>query len=147
MAVHSAQRCWSTRYVTMQVWPQTRGIGSLHSAPLWALASEEKRTRSEVDPRREFPLALRVPVEAAKELLAQGMQKPPRRVGEKQFPSGFSAAPAAMVKKPACQKTRPTWKQLDRLGRLRPACLLHLGPAVSRTVWGCQAWRPQPCTP
>ncbi len=32
-------------------------------------------------------------VEAAMELPAQGMQKPPRRVGEKRFLGGFSAAP------------------------------------------------------
>jgi hypothetical protein len=28
--VHSVQWCWNTRYVAMLVWPQTRGVGSLH---------------------------------------------------------------------------------------------------------------------
>jgi hypothetical protein len=55
-------------------------------------------------------------VEAAKELLAQGVQKPPRRVGEKQFLGGFSAAPTVMMEIPAGLRTRPTWWQLDRLG-------------------------------
>jgi hypothetical protein len=76
-----------------------------------------------------------------------GRAKTSPRVGEKRFPGGFSAAPAAMVKKPAGLKTRPAWKQLDRLGGQRPAWPSRLGPAVCRSVWGCQAWRPRPCTP
>jgi hypothetical protein len=55
-------------------------------------------------------------VEAAKELPARSVQKPPWGVGEKQFPVGFSAAPAAMVKKPAGLRTRVAWKQLGCLG-------------------------------
>ncbi len=55
-------------------------------------------------------------VEAVKELLAWGVQKPPRRVGEKQFPGQFSAAPAAMVEIPASLRTRHAWGQLDHLG-------------------------------
>jgi hypothetical protein len=47
-------------------------------------------------------------VGAAKELPAQGMQKPPCGVGEKQSLGKFSAAPAAMVKKSAGLKTRLT---------------------------------------
>jgi hypothetical protein len=43
------------------------------------------------------------------------VQKPPRRAGEKRFLGGFSAASAAMVKKPAGLRTRPTWKQLHRI--------------------------------
>jgi hypothetical protein len=45
-------------------------------------------------------------VQAAKELLARSLQKPPCRVGEKWFPGRFSAAPAAMVKIAADLKTR-----------------------------------------
>ncbi len=59
-------------------------------------------------------------VEARKELLARGVQKPPCGVGEKQFPGEFSAAPDAMVKIPAGLRTRPAWWQLDRLGRQQP---------------------------
>jgi hypothetical protein len=73
------------------------------------------------------------------ELPAQGVQKPPCGVGEKQFPGRFSAAPAAMVKKPTGLKTRPTWKQLDCLGRWRRAWPSHLGPGVCCGIWGCQA--------
>jgi hypothetical protein len=58
-------------------------------------------------------------VEAAKELPAQGMQKPPRGVGEKPFPDGFLAAPATIVKKPAGLRTRPAGRQLDRLDSRR----------------------------
>jgi hypothetical protein len=75
--------------VAVLVWPQTRGVGSLHSAPPQTLASEEEQKRSEIDPRRQFPLALRVLpffVEAAKELAGRVMQQPPCGVGEKRFP-------------------------------------------------------------
>jgi hypothetical protein len=57
-------------------------------------------------------------VEAAKEQLAHGMQKPPRGVGEKWFLGGFLAAPAAMVKKQMGLEMRPDWKQLELLGGL-----------------------------
>ncbi len=40
-------------------------------------------------------------MEAEKELPAQGVQKPPRWVGEKRFLGGFSVAPATMVEIPA----------------------------------------------
>ncbi len=74
-------------------------------------------------------------VEAAKELPAWGVQKPPHGVGEKRFPGGFSAAPAAMVKKPAGLKMRSAWKQLDRLGGQRPAWSSRLGlPGVASTA-------------
>jgi hypothetical protein len=49
-----------------------------------------------------------VSVEAVKELPAQGVQKPLRDVGEKQFPRVFSTAPAAKVRIPADLKTRPS---------------------------------------
>jgi hypothetical protein len=39
----------------------------------------------------------------------QGVQKPPRRVGEKQFLDSLLAAPELKVKKPAGLKTRPAW--------------------------------------
>jgi hypothetical protein len=45
--------------------------------------------------------------EAAKELLAQGVQKPSCRVGEKRFLGGLFAASAAMVKRPAGLRTGP----------------------------------------
>jgi hypothetical protein len=47
------------------------------------------------------------------ELSAQVKLKTSCGVGEKRFPGGFSAPPAAMVKKPAGLRMRPTWKQLD----------------------------------
>jgi hypothetical protein len=46
-------------------------------------------------------------LEAEKELLARGVQKPLHCVGEKRFLGEFSAAPAVMVKIPAGLKTRP----------------------------------------
>ncbi len=46
-------------------------------------------------------------MEAAKELSAWGVQKPPSGVGEKRFLGELSAAPAGMVKKPVGLKTRP----------------------------------------
>jgi hypothetical protein len=42
------------KVVAMLVWPQTRGIGSLHRAPPPALGSGEERRRSEVDPHGSF---------------------------------------------------------------------------------------------
>ncbi len=62
------------------------------------------------------------------------MQKPPRGVGKKQFSGGFLAAPAAVVKKPAVLKTRPAWKQLDRLGWWWLVWPSHLGLVVCRRV-------------
>ncbi len=73
-------------------------------------------------------------MEAAKELPAQGVQKPPRGVGKKQFSGGFLAAPAAVVKKPVGLKTRPAWKQLDRLGWWWLVWPSHLGLVVCRRV-------------
>jgi hypothetical protein len=48
-------------------------------------------------------------VEAAKELPARGMQKPPCRVEEKQFLGVFSAALAVMVEIPVGLRTRTAW--------------------------------------
>jgi hypothetical protein len=71
-------------------------------------------------------------VEARKELPARGVQKPPCRVGEKQFQGEFSAAPDGMVKIPAGLRTRPAWWQLDRLGRQRPGSVCGGAPWAAR---------------
>jgi hypothetical protein len=60
-------------------------------------------------------------------------QKPPRGVREKRFPGIFSVAPAAMVGIPAGLKTRPAWRQLDRLGGWRRAWPPCLGLTVCRS--------------
>jgi hypothetical protein len=74
--------------------------------PPRALASEEERTRSEVNPHMWFMLALRVPPlwRLRRSCWPRACKTSPwgRR---KRFPGGFSAAPAVMVKKPAGLKT------------------------------------------
>jgi hypothetical protein len=56
-------------------------------------------------------------VKAGKELPTQGVQKPPRGVGDKRFPGEFLAAPAVMVKIPAGLRTSQ--------GRRQPPHYLH----------------------
>jgi hypothetical protein len=116
--VHSVPWCWSTNYC--------------------------HRAGSGQEPGGVSPGAASIAfVEAAKELPAWGVQKPPRGVGETLFLGGFSAAaPAAMVEIPEGLRTRPAWWQLDRLGGRRLAWLLCLGLVVCRGIVGCQAWRP-----
>jgi hypothetical protein len=60
-------------------------------------------------------------VEAAKELPARGVLKPPHMVAEKRFPGKFSAAPAVVVKIPVGLRMKPARWQLDCLDGRLPA--------------------------
>jgi hypothetical protein len=130
------------------VWPQTRGVGSLHRAPPkhWPREKSRRGLRSILVGGFCWYFGYRV-YGGCKGAAGPGCLKPPCGVGEKRFPGGFSAASAAMMEISVDLRTRPAWWQLGHLGGWRPVWPLCPGLVVCCNIVGYRARRPQPCKP